>query len=317
VRVIRGLPKRRLRTPLSLAAGVFDGVHLGHREIVSTAVRLSEARGCVSAVLTFVPHPDTVLLRKGAPPVLTTLDEKLALLRSLGVQLAIIARFDRSLARTPAEMFVRDLLVRRLHACYLAVGEGWRFGAGGQGDTRLLERLARECGFQFCGCPPVLVNGKPVSSTRIRECVAKGRMEEAAQLLGRPYQLSNAVVAGDQRGRQLGFPTANLTPPPSKAMPPDGSYAGWAGVSRWSPAVISIGVRPTFGPRGERRIEAHLLDPARPARLLGRRLRVAFAARLREERRFGAVEALVQQIATDCRQAAAVLAALQPPPDML
>ena len=142
MRLMHGLPLRRMRRPLCLAAGVFDGVHLGHREIISSAVRLSQERGCVPAVLTFAPHPDTVLFHRPVPPQLTTLDEKLVLLGTLGVQLTIVARFDRSLAITPAESFVRDLLADRLHACCLTVGEGWRFGARGQGNAELLERLS-------------------------------------------------------------------------------------------------------------------------------------------------------------------------------
>jgi len=317
VRVIHGLPERRLRTPLCLAAGVFDGVHLGHRAIITTAVRLSQERGCVPAVLTFAPHPDAVLLRRGLPHLLTTREEKVALFRALGVQITIVARFDLSLARTPAETFVREILAHRLHACCLTVGEGWRFGAGGRGDARLLKRLARECGFAFCSCPPVTVDGAAVSSTRTRALIAKGQMEEAARLLGRPYQLSNTVMQGDRRGRQLGFPTANLAPPPFKAMPPNGIYACWAGVSRFAPAVASLGVRPTFGSGGDRRLEVHLLDPERRPRLLGRRLRVAFVSRLREERRFPSAEALTSQMAEDCQHARALLAGLQAPIDVL
>jgi riboflavin kinase / FMN adenylyltransferase len=313
MRLMHGLPLRRMRRPLCLAAGVFDGVHLGHREIISSAVRLSQERGCVPAVLTFAPHPDTVLFHKPVPPQLTTLDEKLVLLGTLGVQLTIVARFDRSLAITPAESFVRDLLADRLHACCLTVGEGWRFGARGQGNAELLEGLSRELGFHFLSCPPVTRDGAVISSTRIRGFLAEGRVAEAAQLLARPYQLSGEVVSGDQRGRQLGFPTANLNSPPFKAMPADGIYACWAGVGRYHPAVASVGVRPTFEKEGERRLEVHLLDQARRPHLLGRRLHVAFVAHLREERRFGSVEALVAQMGEDCAQARALLAPLQPP----
>jgi riboflavin kinase/FMN adenylyltransferase len=156
-----------------------------------------------------------------------------------------------------------------------------------------------------------------VSSTRIRAHLAKGEVAEVARLLGRPYYLSNSVVEGDQRGRELGFPTANLDPPPSKALPPNGIYAGWAGVDDLLPAVINLGVRPTFGPGGERRIEVHLLDAPAPPELLGRRLRVAFVEHLRRERRFASTAALVEQIADDCRHARSLLAALQPPDDVL
>jgi len=317
VRVIHGIPKGRLRTPLCLAAGVFDGVHLGHREIIAAAVQLAAVQGCAPAVLTFAPHPDTVLFRRPMPPLLTTLEEKTKLFRSLGVQVAIVARFDRTLATTPAGAFVRDILVGRLHACCVTVGESWRFGAGGRGDAALLQRLAQKHDFSFRSCSSVTVDGKLVSSTRIRALIARGEVAEAARYLGRPYQLSNTVAPGRRRGRQLGFPTANLASPPFKAVPADGIYACWAGVARWVPAVVSVGVRPTFEQNGARLIEVHLLDQPHAPRLLGRRLRVAFVQFLRKERRFASPEALVAQMGVDRDRARSLLATLQPPALML
>jgi riboflavin kinase/FMN adenylyltransferase len=314
--VLHDLPPHRLRTPLCLAAGVFDGVHLGHQEIISNAVELAAERGCRPAVLTFAPHPDTVLFHRELP-LLTALEEKLALFRALGVQVTIVARFDRALVTTSAEQFVGDILAGRLHACCLTVGPGWRFGAGGRGDTALLELLSAEYGFAFHTCPPVMVEEALVSSTRIRASIAKGDVAAAARSLGREYQLRGEVQPGEQRGRKLGFPTANLDPPPFKALPADGVYACWAGVSRWRPAVVSIGVRPTFEDAGARRIEVHLLEAAPRPRLLGRRLHVAFVQFLREERRFDTAEALVAQMHEDSGRARSLLAALQPPALML
>ncbi len=317
MRLIHDLPARRVRSPLCLAAGVFDGVHLGHQAIISAAVRMAAERGCTPTVLTFAPHPDTVLFHRPVPPLLTALEEKVKLFAALGVKVTVVARFDRALAMTSAEAFVREVLVDRLRACCLAVGEGWRFGFGGKGDAALLRRMAQEHGFSFCSCPPVSVEGVLVSSTRIRGFIAEGELEAAAGYLGRWYQVSNTVQPGEQRGRTLGFPTANLDPPPFKALPPDGVYACWAGVARWQPAVLSIGVRPTFEEAGTRRLEVHLLDQARTPRVLGRRLHVAFVQRLREERRFASPQALVAQMEQDRERARSLLASLHPPELML
>ncbi len=317
MKVIHGIPARRMRTPLCLAAGIFDGVHVGHQEIISAAVQLAAVRGCMPAVLTFAPHPDTVLLRRPMPPLLTTIEEKTKLLRSLGVQLTIVARFDAGFAAMPAEQFVEEVVVNRLNACCLTVGEGWRFGARGRGDGALLQQLARRHDFFFCGCPSVKVGGDLVSSTRIRHLIAAGDVASAACLLGRPYQLSNVVQPGRRVGRTLGFPTANLEPPPFKAIPANGVYAGWAGVTEWAPAVINLGVRPTLETHGARLIEVHLLDQSPKPRLAERRLHVAFVEVLRRERRFESPRALVTQIAEDCAHARSVLAALQPPALML
>jgi len=313
MRVIRGLPARRLRYPLSLAIGVFDGMHLGHRAVIDAAFRLGRPHLLAPSVLTFDPHPDSVLRPGGGPPLLTTIDERLALLRALGVDTVIVARFDQALASMPAGQFVTEILVGKLRARCLTIGRDWRFGAGGRGNAALLTRLAPRYEFVFCSCPSVALDGITVSSTLIRSLLADGDVAEANRYLGRPYQLSGVVQRGERRGRRLGFPTANLEPPPEKVVPPDGVYACWAGASRFSPAVASIGVRPTFEHGASRRLEVHLLDQARPPRLLGRRLRVAFAAHLRQERRFPSPEALQEQIRTDVAAARAILAPLQPP----
>jgi riboflavin kinase/FMN adenylyltransferase len=313
VRVIHGLPRRRLRRPLSLAIGVFDGVHVGHQAIINAAFELGRPHALLPSVLTFDPHPGSVLRPGGGPPLLTTIEERLKLLASLGVHTAIVARFDRELAGLPPEDFVRDILIGKLRARCLTIGRDWRFGAKASGDASLLAELGPRYGFVFCSCPSVTVDGVIVSSTLLRSLLAGGEVTEAVRYLGRPYQLSNTVQAGEQRGRRLGIRTANLALPPGKVVPADGVYACWAGVSRFAPAVASVGVRPTFTEEGERRIEVHLLDRPRPPRLLGRRLRVAFAVRLRGERRFPSAEALQRQMGVDARSARSLLAALQPP----
>jgi len=308
MRVIRSLHSVRVRRPLCLAMGVFDGVHLGHQAIVSTAVNMAEKDGVAAAVLTFDPHPDDVLSPAGAPPLLTTTEEKLDLLRSLGVQVVIIVPFTRSFADTPAEEFIAEVLGKRLRACYAVVGESWRFGARGKGNLRLLQTMGARIGFQVCGVGRVKHAGQLVSSTRIRALLSRGHVSAANALLGRPYHIRGEVVAGAGRGQTLGFPTANLSTPPEKLLPADGVYACMAGVRKLLPAVASIGVRPTFERGGERRVEVHLLDPRRPPQLLGRRLHIQLIARLRGERRFSSAEALVRQMQADCQRARQTLA---------
>ena len=308
MRVIWGLENARPRRPLCLAMGVFDGVHVGHQAILRAAVAMAAPSGGLPAVLTFDPHPDTVLSPRGAPPLLTTTGEKLALIRPLGIRLAVVAHFDRTLAQTTAEEFVRRVLVQRLRARCLIVGDDWRFGAGGEGSIALLRRLGPRFGFSVSGVPAVRVSRERVSSTRLRVLIREGRLDVARACLGRCYQVSGRVLSGDRRGRELGFPTANVDPPEGKLMPPDGVYACWAGVRRAWPAVASLGVRPTFGRGSARRLEVHLLDSPRGPGMLGRLLRVDFVERLREERRFPSAQALMRQMKRDCGRARRVLA---------
>ena len=304
-------PGTRVRRPLCLAVGVFDGVHRGHQAIVSAAVKRAARSGAIPAALTFEPHPQAVLNPKGAPALLTPNEEKLALLRSMGIRLVVIARFDRKLAQTAAEEFVRDVLAGQLRAAIVVVGEDWRFGASGRGSPDLLRTMARCLGFQLRVVPSVAVRGEKVSSTRIRALVQQGRVAAACQLLGRPYQLAGEVVKGSGLGRQLGYPTANLQVPKEKLLPQDGIYACWAGQRTLWPAVAYIGVRPTIEPRGSRRMEVYLLERGRWVGLLGKRLHVELLARLRRDRRFPSAEALKAQMARDCSRARQILAALQ------
>ena len=300
--------------------GVFDGVHLGHQAIIASAVKLAGPAGAPAA-LTFDPHPDVVLNPRKPLALLTTTEEKLRLLRSLGVRVVIVADFTRGLADMRAEEFVARVLVEQLRARCIFVGEGWRFGAGGKGDVDLLKRSGARCGFRLKVLPSVTVAGGKVSSTRIRRLLCQGRVTAARECLGRWYELTGTVVTGEARGRLLGYPTANLSPSPEKLAPADGVYACYAGIRRLRPAVTNIGRRPTFGAGGPRRIEVHLLEelPFLRARskcdhdLVGRLLRVVFVERLRAERRFASPEGLVSQMKRDCLRARRVLSALQGP----
>ena len=310
MRVIRGVDKK-LRRPLCLAVGVFDGVHVGHREVIGRAVKMAAGGNLVPAVLTFDPHPDAVLSSQGAPPLLTTAEEKVALLRNLGVELTILARFDRELADIPAAKFVEEVLVGRLRARCVVVGENWRFGAGGRGGPELLRRMAGGSGFRVTVVPRVLAGGRKVSSTRIRELLAAGRLKQATKLLGRSYGLLGRVVRGEGVGRKLGFPTANLDLSGEKLIPADGVYACRSGQRLLRNAVAYIGRRPTFGEGRERRVEVHLLDRDGRVDLWGRVLRTELVERLRGDRRFSSERALVEQMVRDCWRARVVLDSLQ------
>ena len=325
MKVYRGLENVRPRGCLALAVGVFDGVHRGHQAIIAKAVSAARRECCRSAVLTFDPHPDAVLRPGPGSARLTTTGEKLDLLASLGVQMAIVAEFGEALAEMPAEVFVRRVVHEQLRACCVVVGEDWRFGAGGGGNVGLIRDLAGKLQVRVQTVPPITHGGAKISSTRIRRVLSRGGIEAAGELLGRPYRLAGRVVAGRGRGRELGFPTANVAPPAGKLVPGSGVYACWAGLRRLRPAVVNIGVRPTFQRAGEGTVqragegtvEVHLLDSPRRVQLLGKSLQVFFVERLRAERRFATSDALARQIARDCTIAREKLAALQPAPDML
>jgi riboflavin kinase/FMN adenylyltransferase len=293
MRVIRGL-KAKLRRPLCLALGVFDGVHLGHQAVIGRALALAREQELVPAVLTFDPHPAAVLDPTGAAPLLTTTEEKLDLVRALRVQTVILAAF----------------IVRRLRARSLVVGENWRFGAGGRGTPSLLRQLGKRLGFRAVIARAVRVGDRNVSSTRVRQNISEGRVEQVQALLGRRYSLQGEVVAGEGLGRRLGFPTANLNTDPQKLLPADGIYACFAGLRKLRPAVAYVGKRPTLGGRQERRVEVHfLVSPPRPP-LRGRCVRVEFVKRLRADRRFGSEGQLAEAIARDCADARRVLKSL-------
>jgi len=290
--------------PCALALGVFDGVHLGHRAILAVAVARAREARLPAVACTFDPHPLEILHPERAPLPVTTLDERLELFAESGVDGAVVLSFTPALARVEPEAFVKDVLVDRLQAREVVVGFNHRFGRGARGDARLLGELGARLGLQAHVVPPLTVDGITVSSTEVRAALQRGAVDRAARLLGRPYAVSGTVIAGAGRGRTLGFPTANLTTdrPPLVAT---GVYACRAAVPGGDhPAVVNVGVRPTFG--GEAlAVEAHLLDFKDD--LYGVRIRLTFVARLRDERRFPSVEALAAQIRADADAARTLL----------
>jgi riboflavin kinase/FMN adenylyltransferase len=272
--------------PRRVAVGVFDGVHLGHQEVIAGS----------DTVLTFEPHPTAVIQPASAPKLLTRRDVKAELVEELGVEEMVVIPFDDAFAQRSAEDFVSNVLVDTLQATRVSVGRNFRFGHKARGDAALLAADER---FETRVCDLVEVEGETVSSSHIRGLVAAGEVEHAIAFLGRPFQVRGEVVHGDGRGRELGFPTANIVPDEQRLVRPDmGVYACRAnGV----PAAINIGVRPMFETGRGILIEAHLIDHDED--LYGTELRIDFLSRLRGERLFGSVDALVEQIDRDVERA--------------
>lgn len=291
--------------PVALAIGTFDGVHRGHRALFARLRELARAAGLRPAALTFTNHPLTILNPGAAPGLLTAYPLKRRLLAAEGLALLVALEFTSVLAETEAEDFVRKMLLDRLGAAAILIGFDFALGKGRAGTPALLESLGRAWGFGVEVIPPVLADGQPIKSSAIRALLAAGHAGEAGRLLGRPYGFEGRPQPGAARGRQLGYPTANLDA--AGLLLSDGVYAGWVEVEGGlHDAVINVGTAPTFG-GGERRVEAHLLDYR--GDLYGLEVTVWFLERLREERRFPDAEALRTQIGTDVARARGLLGA--------
>jgi riboflavin kinase / FMN adenylyltransferase len=271
--------------PRRVAVGEFDGVHLGHREVIAGS----------DTVLTFEPHPMRVLRPESAPRLLTTLEIKAELIASLGVRELVVIPFDEEFAQQGPEAFVDEILVGRLGATHVSVGENFRFGHDAAGDTA---RLIADERFQTRVVRLVEADGEIVSSSHIRALVAAGEVDQAAHFLGARFQMRGPVVHGDKRGRELGYPTANLVPDEALVCPGHGVYVARAGDAT---AAVNVGVRPTFGMGLSLLVEAYLLD--RDEDLYGTELRLEFITRLRGERRFDSAQELIDQMAIDVAQA--------------
>lgn len=292
--VVTSLPdaEPRLR---HVAIGTFDGVHRGHRAVIDDA----------DTVLTFDPHPLEILHPAALPKLITPFAVKRDVIEGLGVEELIVVPFDEQFATVTAEQFIEEVLIGRLGAKRISVGENFRFGAKAKGDPAMLSARTE---FETRVVPLVEVDGETVSSTRIRALVAAGDMEAARHALAAPFMVEGTVVKGDQRGRELGFPTANIVPDDHLAIPGHGVFAAFAnGV----PAAVNVGVRPTFETGRGVLIETYLID--REEDLYGKTLRVAFVERLRGEKRFPGAEELIEQMHRDVEDAVRVCGSFQRP----
>ncbi len=290
---VTSLPDAEKR-PRHVAIGTFDGVHRGHQEVIDGA----------DTVLTFDPHPLEILHPAALPKLIMPFSVKRDVIEGLGVDELVVIPFDREFATRSAEDFIEQVLVERLGAERVSVGENFRFGAKAKGDPKM---LASHPEFETRVVALVEVDGEAVSSTRIRALVAAGEMEAARRCLGAPFMVEGTIVEGDQRGRTLGFPTANIVPDDRLAIPGHGVYAAFAnGV----PAAVNVGVRPTFESGRGVLIETYLID--REEDLYGTEMRVAFVSRLRGEKRFAGVEELISQMKIDVQDAKQVCATFQP-----
>ena len=290
--------------------GVFDGVHRGHQLIIGRAVDKARELGVPSVVLTFDPHPSEVVRPGSHPPMLTGQHAKAELLEGLGVDVLCVLPFTVEFSRLAPDEFVHAVLVEHLHARSVVVGENFRYGHKATGDVVALTAAGRRFGFTVEGVPLQGTEDTTWSSTYVRSCVDAGDVEGAAAALGRDHRIDGVVVRGDRRGREIGYPTANLEPLPWSAVPADGVYAGrlMRTGAEQLPAAISIGTNPTFAGR-ERRVEAYVLDAPQGLDLYGERVGLSFAARLRETLRFDGIEPLVEQMARDVARTRDVLGA--------
>ncbi|MDG2908507.1 MAG: bifunctional riboflavin kinase/FAD synthetase [Acidimicrobiales bacterium] len=297
--------------PVAVALGTFDGVHLGHQEVLGRTVREARQRGIAAAVVTFVGHPAQVLRPESAPLLLTTLDDRLDLIGECGIDIAFLIDFDEVVAQRTALEFTKTVLIGQVGAEVLIVGHDLHFGNRREGNLAFLHEKRPEHGLDVIGVDAVRempLTVEPISSTAIRRALQGGDVVHAAKMLGRPYEVGGEVIHGEQRGRTLGFPTANIPVAQDRAWPSDGVYAGWFKRADGSshPCAINIGRRPTFYLHAEHSLlEAHLIDF--DGDLYGESCRVSFAEFLRGERRFDGAESLVNQLKDDIMGARRIL----------
>jgi riboflavin kinase/FMN adenylyltransferase len=300
---LESLPEPRLRSPI-VTWGVFDGVHRGHRRVLSQVLTWARTEGVSSALVTFDRHPEEVL-RGTRVPLVTPLGERLRLLGDLGLDFCLVLNFTLEFSKTTAEEFIRDIVAARMGAKGIVLGHDSRFGKDRAGDIDFLTRLGRDVGLEVRHSDAEIFEGRPVSSSLIREAVLTGRLDQATYLLGRPPSVYGTVVKGDRRGTKLGFPTANLELHHA-VRPPGGVYAAEVPLDgRLYRAVVNIGTRPTFREDGSEVIETHLLDYG-GGDLYGRNLEIRFLTRIRDEQKFDGPDSLRRQISADILKARSV-----------
>ncbi|OGC29105.1 riboflavin biosynthesis protein RibF [candidate division WOR-1 bacterium RIFOXYB2_FULL_48_7] len=302
MRVIRHPKQGKLRQPV-VALGTFDGVHLGHQQVIKAAIKAAQKLGTHAAVITFDPHPQEIVAPERGLRLLTTLSEREELFASLGVDAVLVLGFSPQIQKLAYRHFVERYLVKRLGVKAVFVGYDYAFGQGRLAGISELRQLGKEFGFSVQVVNPVKVGGEIAKSAKIRDFLATGQLAKAIKMLGRPYRLTGRVVKGEGRGRQLGFPTANLAIDKRKLIPAMGVYVGYVHHGRQvSKCVVNIGSRPTFG-AGELLVEVHLLGFQ--GKLRGQKISVGLYKRLREEKQFSDTKQLVAQIKKDIARARA------------
>lgn len=297
MKIFHGLENANIAKPTVLTLGVFDGLHLGHQRIMKTVVERAVAVGAVPTAITFDPHPRAVLYPESAPPLLQTLDQRLANLEFLGIGQTIVVKFDREFASQPAEDFLKNVVRDRLHAKQVYLGKGFAFGKNRGGNIESLRKLSGELGFVADEVDEVQLRGHRISSSAIRELLLVGRINLARRMLGRPYGVEGVIIRGDRRGHTIGFPTANLKPH-NRVIPRFGVYATASLIDgAWRQSITNIGVRPTFEDTNEPSIESYIFDF--DGDLYGDVVRVRFLHRIRDERKFNGIGELKAQIERD------------------
>ncbi len=301
MKIFHGTDNAGISRGTILTLGVFDGLHLGHQMIMQKVVERAKATNSVPTVITFDPHPRAVLYPENAPPLLQTLDQRLANFEVLGIEQAIVIRFDKEFAEIDAETFLRDIVYDRLQAREVYLGRGFFFGKNRGGNIDLLRRMSAELGFFADEVAEVCLRGQRISSSKIRELLKEGKVNLVRRMLGRPYGVEGQIIRGLQRGRTIGFPTANLYPS-NRVIPKYGVYATANLIDGvWRRSITNVGVRPTFEGDKEPSIESYIFDF--DGDLYGDVLRVRFLYRIRDERKFSGIDELKTQIQKDTRRA--------------
>ena len=301
MKIFHGTDNAGITRGTVLTLGVFDGLHLGHQKIMQKTVERAKATNSVATAITFDPHPRAVLYPENAPPLLQTLDQRLANFGVLGIEQAIVIRFDKEFADQNAEEFLRDIVYDRLQAREVYLGKGFAFGKNRGGNIELLRKMSEKLGFVADEVEEITLRGQRISSSKIRHLLADGKVNLARRMLGRPYGVEGQIVRGDQRGRTIGFPTANLKPQ-NRVIPKYGVYATANLIDGvWRRSITNVGVRPTFEGDKEPSIESYIFDF--DGDLYGDVLRVRFLHRIRDERKFSGIDELKNQIAKDSQTA--------------
>jgi riboflavin kinase / FMN adenylyltransferase len=298
MKVFHDINNANILRPTCLTLGVFDGLHLGHQRIMQTVVERANATNTTPTVITFDPHPRSVLSPENAPPLLQTLDQRLSAFEFLGIKQTIVIRFDQEFASIDAEFFLRHTIHERLQAKEVYLGEGFAFGKKRSGNFELLSKISREIGFIAKEIPEIKLRGNRISSSKIRNLLSAGEVNLARRMLGRPYGVEGQIVRGFQRGRTIGFPTANLKPK-NRVVPKYGVYATATLIDDvWRKSITNVGVRPTFENELEPSVETFIFDF--DGDLYGDSLRLRFLHRIRDERKFNGIDELKAQIKKDC-----------------